>query len=159
MKPYALEIVSLLDEDKKQRVKKIRDNILIGLMEYTEYEMLDEVVPINKFAELIQYTKYLETKHELSVINFGHSGDGNVHTVLMKEDLDDETWQKKRKALLDDLYKKVYELGGLPSAEHGIGIIKKEYLAKGIPQNQIHYMQKIKQVFDPDNRLNPGKIF
>ena len=159
MKPYALEIVSLLDEDKKQRVKKIRDNILIGLMEYTEYEMLDEVVPINKFAELIQYTKYLETKHELSVINFGHSGDGNVHTVLMKEDLDDETWQRKRKALLDDLYEKVYELGGLPSAEHGIGIIKKEYLAKGIPQNQIHYMRKIKQVFDPDNRLNPGKIF
>ena len=52
MKPYALEIVSLLDEDKNKELK-IRDNILIGLMEYTEYEMLDEVVPINKFAELI----------------------------------------------------------------------------------------------------------
>src|SRR5699024_7110867 len=63
VKGDALEVIPLLEEEDKLKAKKIRDNILIGLMEYTQYEMLDEVVPINKFAELIAYTKELEEKH------------------------------------------------------------------------------------------------
>lgn len=159
MKNLALESIPLVDTDEKLRVKKIRDNILIGLMEYTQYEMLDEVVPINQFANLIAYTKELEQKHGLSVLNFGHAGDGNIHTVLMKNDLTDEEWTTKRKALLDDLYAKVKDLGGLPSAEHGIGIVKKEYLHKMSDGVNIKYMKAIKNVFDPENRLNPGKVF
>lgn len=155
----ALEIISLNEESDKMRAKQIRDNILIGLMAYTEYEMLDEVVPINKFAELIQYTKQLQKKHGIQVLNFGHAGDGNVHTVLMKGDLDDETWVAKRKALLDDLYLMVKELGGLPSAEHGIGVVKREYLSTMSDPINLAYMRKIKAVFDPDNRLNPDKVF
>src|SRR5699024_7267337 len=112
LKDTAVEIISLNTEQEKA-AWKLRDNILVALMEFTEFEMLDEVVPINRFAEMISYTKKLEEKHGLRVINFGHAGDGNIHTVLMREDLDKETWQTKRKALLDDLYQKVYDLGGL----------------------------------------------
>lgn len=154
----ALEVVSLNEETDKMRAKQIRDNILIGLMAYTEYEMLDEVVPINKFAELIQYTKTLQEKHGLKVLNFGHAGDGNVHTVLMKGDLSDEAWLIKRKALLDDLYLKVQSLGGLPSAEHGIGVVKREYLSMMSDPINLAYMKKIKAVFDPEHRLNPDKV-
>ncbi len=120
--------------------------------------MLDEVVPINQFANLIAYTRELEHKHGLSVLNFGHAGDGNIHTVLMKNDLTDEEWTTKRKALLDDLYAKVKDLGGLPSAEHGIGIVKKAYLHKMSDEVNMKYMRSIKNIFDPENRLNPGKI-
>lgn len=155
----ALEIIPLTNPDEARKATLIRDNILIGLMEFTQYEMLDEVVPINKFAELIQYTKGLQEKHGLGVINFGHSGDGNVHTVLMRGDLTEEEWQTRRTALLDDLYQKVQELGGLPSAEHGIGTVKKPYLEKMTDEVNIKYMRKIKEVFDPENRLNPGKLF
>lgn len=158
LKNLSLEAIPLTDTDEKLRVKKIRDNILVGLMEYTRYEMLDEVVPINQFANLIAYTKQLEAKHGLSVLNFGHAGDGNIHTVLMKNDLSDTEWTTKRKALLDDLYEKVSELGGLPSAEHGIGIVKKDYLEKMTADVNIKYMRAIKTVFDPENRLNPGKV-
>lgn len=158
VKGDALEVIPLLEEEDKLKAKKIRDNILIGLMEYTQYEMLDEVVPINKFAELIAYTKELEKKHGLPVLNFGHSGDGNVHTILMRQDLSEEAWQTKRKALLDDLYQKVKDLGGLPSAEHGIGVVKKDYFLEMSDPVNIKYMRKIKEVFDPENRLNPGKI-
>lgn len=158
VKGDALEVIPLLEEEDKLKAKKIRDNILIGLMEYTQYEMLDEVVPINKFAELIAYTKELEEKHGLPVLNFGHSGDGNVHTILMRQDLSEEAWQTKRKALLDDLYQKVKDLGGLPSAEHGIGVVKKDYFLEMSDPVNIKYMRKIKEVFDPENRLNPGKV-
>lgn len=158
VKDLALETIGLVDHDEKLRVKKIRDNILVGLMEFTKFEMLDEVVPINKFATLIAYTKELSVKHGLDVLNFGHAGDGNVHTILMQHELDDQTWLLKRKALLDDLYAKVSELGGLPSAEHGIGTVKKAYLEKMIPEVNLKTMRAIKAVFDPEGRLNPGKV-
>lgn len=155
----SVEILPLVAEEEETKARLLRDNILIGLMEFTEYEMLDEVVPINKFGELIEYTKGLQEKHGLSVINFGHAGDGNVHTVLMRDDLSEEEWEEKRSNLLDDLYQKVQELGGLPSAEHGIGTVKKDYLDQMTNKQNLQYMRKIKAVFDPDNRLNPGKVF
>lgn len=154
----SLEAIPLVEKAEIDKATSIRDNILIGLMEFTQYEMLDEVVPINRFAELIQYTKKLEAQHGLSVLNFGHSGDGNVHTVLMRGDLSEEKWLVKRAALLDDLYAKVKDLGGLPSAEHGIGIVKKPYLEKMTDPVNMKYMRAIKAVFDSENRLNPGKV-
>lgn len=155
---FALEVHRLTDAEA-QRAWALRDAILIGLMEFTQYEMLDEVVPINKFAELIHHTKHLQEKHGLSVLNFGHSGDGNVHTILMREELSEEEWLQKRAALLKDLYQKVDELGGLPSAEHGIGVVKKSYFEEMADPVNLKYMRHIKQLFDPDNRLNPGKVF
>lgn len=154
----ALEVIPLLDPEEAQKTRSIRDKILTGLSKFTRFEMLDEVVPINKFAELIQYTKELEEKHQLNVINFGHAGDGNIHTVLMREDLSDEEWKTRHDNYLDDLYQKVDDLGGLPSAEHGIGIVKKAYFEKMTADVNLHYMRQIKKVFDPDNRLNPGKL-
>lgn len=149
----------VLSENEAVKAWALRDNVLIGLMAFTQYEMLDEVVPINQFAKLVRYTKELQDKHGLGVINFGHSGDGNVHSVLMRGELSEEEWREKRSNLLDDLYQKVNELGGLPSAEHGIGIVKKKYLEKMTDDVNLNYMRKIKEVFDPDSRLNPGKLF
>lgn len=158
LKDKVVEAVPL-DVEQEKIAWNLRDNILIALLEFTQFEMLDEVVPLNRFAEMMNYTKQLEAKHDLKVVNFGHAGDGNIHTVLMRENLDKETWQAKRKVFLDDLYQKVSELGGLPAAEHGIGIVKKPYLLKMKDTNEINLMKKIKQAIDPDNRLNPGKIF
>lgn len=118
----------VLTEEEAAQNWALRDNILLGLTVFTEFELLDEVVPINKFAELIESTKAMQEKHGLNVLNFGHAGDGNVHTLLMKDDLSEEEWTRRRAALLKDLYQKVADLGGLPSAEHGIGIVKKEYM-------------------------------
>lgn len=149
----------VLTEEEAAKNWALRDNILLGLTVFTEFELLDEVVPINKFAELIESTKAMQEKHGLNVLNFGHAGDGNVHTLLMKDDLSEEEWTRRRAALLKDLYLKVADLGGLPSAEHGIGIVKKEYMESMTDDINLKYMRAIKQVFDPDNRLNPGKVF
>ncbi|QHS21457.1 FAD-binding oxidoreductase [Virgibacillus sp. MSP4-1] len=159
LKEQAVEILPLTTPEEEEKAWFLRDHILVALMQFTEFEMLDEVVPINRFAEMISYTKELQEKHGINVINFGHAGDGNIHTVLMKEGMDEAAWQTKRKAYLDDLYNKVHELGGLPSAEHGIGVIKKGYLEKMSQPVEIQLMRKIKNAIDPDNRLNPGKIF
>jgi glycolate oxidase len=154
----ALEVV-LLNEDEAEIAWKLRDNILYALMQLSEFEMLDEVVPINKFGEMIRYTKTLQNTHGIKIFNFGHAGDGNVHTILMKENFSNDLWETKRKALLDDLYEEVNKLGGLPSAEHGIGIIKKEYFLKMTDPVKVQLMKTIKQAIDPKNILNPNKIF
>ncbi|MDN6408863.1 MAG: FAD-binding oxidoreductase [Tetragenococcus halophilus] len=157
-KHLTLESHALNAEEAKKNWA-LRDNILLGLTKFTEFELLDEVVPINKFAELIEATKAMQEKHGLNVLNFGHAGDGNVHTLLMKDDLTEEAWTKKRAALLKELYHKVDTLGGLPSAEHGIGIVKKEYMDNMTQTINLEYMRQIKKIFDPENRLNPDKIF
>jgi len=154
----ALEIIAL-NEKEAVDAWAMRDAILYGIMSATYFEMLDEVVPINKFADMIRYTKTLEKKHGIRVLNFGHAGDGNIHTIIMKDDLTDDVWQVKRQAFLDDLYDEVYRLGGLISAEHGVGFFKKEHFLKKTNNNNIDVMRSIKQALDPKSLLNPGKVF
>lgn len=154
----AVEKLILTDEEAVD-AWVMRDYILYGLYATTKFEMLDEVVPINQFAEIIKYTKTLEKKYDVKVLNFGHSGDGNVHTIMIRDNFTDEVWPAVRQGFLDDLYQEIYRLGGLISAEHGIGVYKQEHFLKNTPKANVDAMRAIKQALDPKNLLNPGKIF
>lgn len=158
MKNKTVDFVKLDGEEAKD-AWGLRDNILYALMEFTKYEMLDEVVPINQFAEMVNYTKELEKKHQVKILNFGHAGDGNIHTILLQEDYEDKVWQEIRKSLLKDIYDKVTELGGLISAEHGIGYIKRDHFLTYTNKVNIDLMRSIKKAVDPTNMFNPKKIF
>jgi glycolate oxidase len=72
--------------------------------------------------------------------------------------MEQSLWQQKLKLVFENLYQKAHEMNGFVSGEHGIGYAKKEYLKESLGENQIRLMQQIKQVFDPKNILNPGKI-
>lgn len=152
------EMIVLDNKELEKQTWLLRDNILYALMEFTHYEMLDEVVPINKFAEMIVYTKELEKKHQTTILNFGHAGDGNIHTIILKNEKNEQEWLTNRKNILDDLYKKVNDLGGLISAEHGIGYTKRDYFLKHTDPVKVEVMRKIKLALDPKNLLNPHKI-
>lgn len=156
-KDEAIEVI-ILDDETAKLAWSLRDNILYALMSLTKYEMLDEVVPINHFAEMITYTKELAKKYDTTILNFGHAGDGNIHTLLLQEDKTDEEWMKLRVNILDDVYTKVYELGGLVSAEHGVGYTKREYFLKHTDKIKVEVMRSIKRALDPKNLLNPNKV-
>lgn len=149
----------ILNKEEEKLSWDLRDNILSALMEFTHYEMLDEVVPIDKFAKMVNYTKKLEEKHQVKILNFGHAGDGNIHTILLKDDYSNQGWQIKREKLLKDIYDKVTDLGGLISAEHGIGYLKRDYFLTYTDQVKVKLMRKIKAAIDPENIFNPNKIF
>lgn len=154
----ALEILPLDTVELSEKAWLLRRSIGVGIEKYSEFENLDEVVPINRIGELIPFTEQLGEKYGIGIVNFGHAGDGNIHTILIKGTLNEDSWNAQRKKLLKELYQGVNELGGLPSAEHGIGVKKKEYLEQTADPVTLDLMRKIKQAIDPNNRMNPGKV-
>jgi glycolate oxidase len=118
----------------------------------------DATVPRSRLAETFGEIERLTQKYRLQVGTFGHAGDGNLHpTVLCDERNRDE--MERAHAFYHDLYEQVLAWGGTVSGEHGIGLAKKEYLARQIGPGGVKVMQRIKAAFDPAGTLNPGKIF
>jgi len=118
----------------------------------------DATVPRSMLAETFALIERLTQKYQLTVGTFGHAGDGNLHpTVLCDERNTDE--MQRAHAFYDELYEQVLAWGGTVSGEHGIGIAKKDYLARQIGPGGVAVMKRIKQAFDPEGILNPGKIF
>ena len=118
----------------------------------------DIVVPVSKMPDFIAKIEQLSKKHQILIVSFGHAGNGNIHVNLL---IDPEKTQelKNAQACLEEIFNCVFALNGTLSGEHGIGLVKKMFIDRAIDENSLHLMQKIKQQFDPDNILNPGKIF
>lgn len=155
-----VELLPLTDPALEETAWFLRDKLLTAVVNYTEQVTLDEVVPVKHVSTLYKFTKQLEAESGLKLISFGHAGDGNLHTCITRGDIQDQAeWEQQRDAVLDKLYRKIGELGGLPSAEHGIGLIKKKYFLQMMDPLNVEMMRRIKAVFDPDNRLNPQKMF
>lgn len=118
----------------------------------------DVVVPVSRMAELVGGLEALSERHAITIVNFGHAGNGNIHVNLLA-DPDDA----KQMAVIDDCLNEVFalvlELGGTLSGEHGIGLVKKEYVGLEIEPETLELMRRIKAQFDPKGILNPGKFF
>ena len=124
----------------------------------TEMDECDVVVPRLHVAEFIAFASSLQKKHGFRIRSFGHAGDGNLHIYILLDELDEKAWKKTLGAVFKELYDRAHELGGQVSGEHGIGFAKKPYLAESLAPEVIALMKNIKQAFDPENILNPGKV-
>lgn len=115
----------------------------------------DIVVPRSRLSEAVEWINGLAKEHDVKVVLFGHIGDGNIHTnfLLRPEQL------PLTETLLTALFTKVVSWGGVLSGEHGVGIAKRPYLSLQLSQPEIELMRGVKRVWDPQNLLNPGKIF
>ena len=117
----------------------------------------DIVVPRGRLQELFDFTNGLEKKHGFPVACFGHAGDGNIHVNIMA-DLNQPGAKKKCDAALDALFRKVVELGGVITGEHGIGLAKKPWWPLAASTNVRKLHQTVKAALDPEGILNPGKF-
>lgn len=118
----------------------------------------DIVVPRSKIPDMVRKINSLKEETGLTMVSFGHAGDGNIHFNIML-DKKDKTELKKAEYAIDVLFDYTLELGGTISGEHGVGITKAAYIEKEIGSVELNLMKKIKKVFDPKGILNPGKIF
>ena len=117
----------------------------------------DVCVPISRLVECISWAENEVKKLGLTAPMVGHVGDGNFHSIVLY-DPKDEDKQKKIREYSDSLISKALELEGTITGEHGIGLQKKHYLLKEHPDN-LPVMKSIKRSLDPNNIMNPGKIF
>jgi len=118
----------------------------------------DIVVPRSKIPYIINRIEKIKNKHQLQIVTFGHAGDGNIHVNIMIDDTTPGELEKADKAI-KEIFQEVLEVGGTISGEHGIGITKAPYLSMELNEQEIGLMKKIKRSFDPNDILNPGKIF
>ncbi|MDC3004284.1 FAD-binding protein [Candidatus Pelagibacter sp.] len=117
----------------------------------------DVCVPISKITECVNFAEKEVSKVGLRAPMVGHLGDGNFH-VLFPYDPNDKDAYKKIRDFSNKLIDKTLELKGTITGEHGVGLHKKSYLLKEHPDN-IPLMKTIKRSLDPNNIMNPGKIF
>ena len=95
-------------------------------------------------------------KYNIKIVNFGHAGNGNIHVNLLFKTKEEKETDNSKKCL-EEIFDLVLRLNGTLSGEHGIGIIKKQYIEKEINKDTLVLMKKIKEQFDPKNILNPNK--
>ena len=153
------EIFFADDAQQKAELWKLRRRVAeaVKMVGYTIEE--DTVVPRAELPALIKGVKALGIKHDFKVVCYGHAGDGNLHVRINKEGIPNSYEHEEMNKILRELFELVYSLGGTISGEHGIGLIQKSYMDIVFKQTNLDLMRKIKQAFDPNNILNPGKIF
>lgn len=118
----------------------------------------DVVVPISHLTTLITSLEKLAQKYQITIVNFGHAGNGNIHVNLLF-DTADSAQTKCAKDCLSEVFDLVLALQGTLSGEHGVGLEKRDFIDREIDANSLNLMREIKKVFDPSNILNPGKLF
>ncbi len=116
----------------------------------------DIVVPVSKMPALMTGLDGLSKQHDITIVNFGHAGNGNIHVNLLI-DPDDPDQLARSRLCLDDIFSLVITLGGTLSGEHGIGLVKRDFVSREIDATSLRLMRQIKAIFDPQNILNPGK--
>jgi len=146
-------------KEEADNLWKARKSISPALFQFAPDKINEDiVVPRSKIPDMVRKINSLKEKTGLTMVSFGHAGDGNIHFNIML-DKKNKTELKKAEYAIDVLFDYTLELGGTISGEHGVGITKAAYIEKEIGSVELNLMKKIKKVFDPKGILNPGKIF
>jgi glycolate oxidase len=118
----------------------------------------DIVVPRSKVPEIIRRIEEIRQQYEIPILNFGHAGDGNIHVNIMI-DREIAGMDEKAHGAITEIFRATLDLGGTMSGEHGIGLTKAPYITMELSPVQLATMKAIKRALDPNNILNPGKMF
>ncbi|MCG8633786.1 MAG: FAD-binding protein [Desulfobacterales bacterium] len=155
----ALEVMVAGDQTEAATLWQARKSLSPVLYKIAPHKINEDiVVPISKIPDMVEAIRKIQQDSGLTVVSFGHAGDGNIHCNIMYNKQDAVQAEKAHKAV-DELFDVTLKLGGTITGEHGVGITKMAYLPKEIGALELDLMKGIKQVFDPGNILNPGKIF
>lgn len=153
------DILRSRSKEEEDKLWDVRRAISPSLMKYGTLKINEDVVvPRSKVPELIREVEEIGRKHDTFVANFGHAGDGNIHVNFMCDRDNPESIARARECVKETFALSV-KLGGSISGEHGIGYVKAAYMSMAIDPATLAVMKSIKQVFDPNGILNPGKMF
>jgi glycolate oxidase len=152
----AVTVKRAADRGEQDQLWKIRRSISPALYTIKPRKINEDiVVPPSKVPDIIAEVQEIAKRYGLLIVTFGHAGDGNIHVNILIEDEERPNAEKAVK----DIFAAVLRMQGSISGEHGIGLSKAAYLPMEAGKHALEVMKKIKRALDPNNILNPGKIF
>ena len=155
----AIDVLIADTDERADAIWKTRGSFLQAISgSTTMMDEVDVVVPRNKVNEFVEYVHALQDEMHVRIKSFGHAGDGNLHVYILRDDLDEEAWEKVLNDTMEKMYAKARTMDGKVSGEHGIGFAKKPYLKEDLDPAAVEIMRGIKKAFDPNNILNPRKV-
>jgi glycolate oxidase len=156
----AQDVLVAKDTTTRDRLWESRRKIIDALTNESPINhMEDVVVPRSQIPALLKGIHQIAANRQVRIISFGHAGDGNVHVNVLKDDLPTGDWERLVPQVAESIYRLTLSLGGMITGEHGIGVTRRPYLILALGEAQVDVMRRIKSAFDPNNILNPGKIF
>jgi glycolate oxidase len=159
---YQFECDEVLFADtaaQKNELWKMRRAAGEAVKSHSVYKEEDTVVPRAELPKLLAGVKSIGNKYGFRSVCYGHAGDGNLHVNILKDEMSDDDWHNKIPHGIREIFKLCVELKGTISGEHGIGYVQKGYMDIAFNSTQIEIQKGIKRLFDPNNILNPGKMF
>ncbi|MCY8438794.1 glycolate oxidase subunit GlcD [Bacillus haynesii] len=158
-KGNAVSVQTAQTESEAENLREARRTALSALARLKPTTILeDATVPRSEIAEMVKAINTIAEKHQISICTFGHAGDGNLHPTCTTDVRNSEEMKRVEQAF-EDIFKKAVELGGTITGEHGVGEMKAPYLELKLGKAGIAAMKSVKQALDPNNIMNPGKIF
>ncbi len=158
-KNNALYVKLANDENEANRLKAARRSAFSALARVSPTTILeDATVPRSKLPIMLEKIQQIVKEENVILGNFGHAGDGNLHPTCLTDERDKEKLHRAERTF-ERIFNEAIKLGGTITGEHGTGLAKKKFLELQFGSAGIEFMKKLKQVLDPNNVLNPGKIF
>ncbi|QED47657.1 glycolate oxidase subunit GlcD [Cytobacillus dafuensis] len=155
----AVSVEAAKTEEEAEALRTARRAALSALARLRPTTILeDATVPRSEIARMVKAINEIAEKYKLWICTFGHAGDGNLHPTCLTDTRNKEEIERVEKAF-EEIFAKAIELGGTITGEHGVGVMKAPYLEMKLGQAGIAAMQAIKSSLDPNNIMNPGKIF
>jgi glycolate oxidase len=153
------EILFAEDHNQKEALWKVRRKVGEAVKSHSIYKEEDTVVPRFELPKLLREVKAIGKRYGFRSVCYGHAGDGNMHINILKDEMSDDQWNTTLPLAIREIFELTVSLGGTLSGEHGIGWVQKNYMDIAFNEVQLNLMKKIKEAFDPNGILNPGKIF
>ena len=152
------EVLFADTEDQKNALWKLRRSVAEAVKANSIYKEEDTVVPRYELPKLLAGIKQIGAKYGFQSVCYGHAGDGNLHVNIIKGGMSDTDWDIEVTKGIRELFELTVSLKGTLSGEHGIGFVQKNYMDIAFSNPALAVMKGIKNVFDPNGILNPGKI-
>ncbi|MFT8362835.1 MAG: glycolate oxidase subunit GlcD [Sporolactobacillus sp.] len=155
----AVDVKLAASEEEAENLATARRTALSALARLKPTTILeDATVPRSEIAKMVRAIADIAKKYDLRMSTFGHAGDGNLHPTCLTDARNHEEMERVEKAFAE-IFEKAIELGGTLTGEHGIGATKAPYLQWKLGEGGLEVMRGIKQAVDPNNIMNPGKMF
>jgi glycolate oxidase len=155
---HAREVRRAKSEEERELFWKGRKNAFGALGRISpSYYVQDGVIPRTRLPEMMEFIGQVEQKYGLRIGNIFHAGDGNLHPLIMFDARDKDQSERAHKAA-QEIICKCIEMGGSITGEHGVGIEKRDVMSLAFSADDLEMMRRIKEVFNPQGRLNPGKV-